>query len=90
MKRSNSNFKNVIVDQIEKINNCVYKPKHGSSDGSALDSRPRGHGFESRWILCDRVSKSKPYCLLRHMSINKHGRVGPIHLGMYLPGPIAD
>ena len=30
---------------------AVDKPKHGSSDGSALDSRPRGPGFESRWIL---------------------------------------
>ena len=26
-----------------------YTPKHGSSDGSALDSR--GPGFESRWTL---------------------------------------
>ena len=28
-----------------------FRPKHSSSDGSALDSRPRGPGFESRWIL---------------------------------------
>ena len=28
-------------------------PKHGSSDGRALDSRPRGPGFESHWILWD-------------------------------------
>ena len=29
-------------------------PKHGSSDGSTLDSSPRGPRFESRWILWDR------------------------------------
>ena len=47
-------------------NKCYIMPKHGSSDGSALDSRPRGPGFKSHWILWDRVSKSKPYCLLWH------------------------
>ena len=36
------------------------------------------------------ASKIKPYCSLYHVTINSHGRVGPIHLGMYLPGPIAD
>ena len=31
-------------------------PKHGSSDGSELDSRPRGPGFESRSIQLDWAS----------------------------------
>ena len=38
---TNSNIPNITY----------FQPKHGSSDGSALDSRPRGPGFESRWIL---------------------------------------
>ena len=42
-----------------ELGSCLHKenclgPKHGSSDGSALDLRPKGPGFESRWILQDR------------------------------------
>ena len=36
------------------------------------------------------ASKIKLYCLLYHVTINSHRHVASIHLGMYLPGPIAD
>ena len=46
MKNINMLSANQINEQIK-----LLEPKHGSSNGSMLDSRPRGPGFESRWIL---------------------------------------
>ena len=42
---------NLAKPEMAKLVRSYIRPKHGSSDGSALDSRPRGPGFESRWIL---------------------------------------
>ena len=48
-----------------------FSPKHGGSDGSAFASRSKGCEFKSRWILWDRVSKSRRNDS-RHVVINSY------------------
>ena len=61
-------FLELIYGNLNFLENkkIYFQPKHGGSDGRALDSRPRGPGFESCWILWDLL-------LSVTRTINNHG-----------------